>query len=238
MASEREARLGILGGMGPQATQTFYQQIIDRTDAHCDQEHVPTLIWSDSRIPDRTAALLEGRGDEVYARLLQDAKLLEAAGCTVMAVPCNTSHYFLDRLQTETALPILHMLRLTARRIRETGTSKKVGILATDGTVQMGLYQAACAAEGLDAITPPPEIQAIVMSIIYDEIKRGEPGSREKFSRVDKCMTALGCDCVILGCTELSVFRSTHRLPAFYVDAMEILAEEAIVRCGRPLRNI
>lgn len=102
----------------------------------------------------------------------------------------------------------------------------------------MGLYQAACAAEGIDTVLPPPEIQALVMSIIYDEIKRGEPGSREKFSKIDQSLRALGCDCAILGCTELSVFRHTHALPEFYVDAMEILAEEAILRCGRPLRNI
>lgn len=95
----REPRLGILGGMGPQATQTFYQRIIDRTEAHRDQEHVPALIWSDSQVPDRTAALLAGEGELVYARLLAGVRLLETAGCTILAVPCNTSHYFLDRLQ-------------------------------------------------------------------------------------------------------------------------------------------
>jgi aspartate racemase len=223
--------------MGPQATQIFYQRVIERTQAERDQEHVPTLIWSDTKIPDRTASILSGEGEAVYTRLLSDAHLLEQAGCTVIAIPCNTSHYFVERLGTQVQIPILNMIRETVRRIRESGTPK-VGILATDGTVQMGLYQKECEKAGLSSVVPPPEIQKLVMSVIYDEIKRGEPGSREKFSQIDGAMRSLGCDCIILGCTELSVFRTYHNLPAFYVDAMEVLAECAITHCGRKLRNI
>lgn len=237
MAEEKKSRLGILGGMGPQATQLFYQRVIDRTQARRDQEHVPTLIWSDSQIPDRTQALLTGQEASVYQQLLEDARLLANAGCTVLAVPCNTSHFFLDQLQEELPVPILNMIRLTARRLRDEG-SPKVGILATDGTIRMELYQTACATEGLETVIPPEEIQQLVMSIIYDEIKRGEPGSREKFALIDQAMRALGCDRVILGCTELSVYRGNHGLPQQYIDAMEVLAEEAILRCGRPLRFV
>lgn len=233
----REARLGILGGMGPQATQIFYQRVIERTQAECDQEHVPTLIWSDTQIPDRTAAILGGEEERVYQRLRTSAQLLENAGATLIAIPCNTSHYFVPKLSQDVTIPILNMIQETVDRIRA-GGKPTVGILATDGTVQMGLYQKACKQAGLTCLAPPPEIQRLVMSIIYDEIKRGEPGSREKFSQIDKAMHALGCDCTILGCTELSVYRNYHNLPAFYVDAMEVLAECAITSCGKKLRNI
>ena len=106
-------RLGVLGGMGPQATNTFYQFVIDRTDAQTDQEHVNALILSDSEMPDRTSAILSGgeAREGVYRRLLADARLLEGAGCTCIAVPCNTSHFFLDRVQGEIGIPILHMIR-------------------------------------------------------------------------------------------------------------------------------
>ena len=97
----QEGILGVLGGMGPQATNTFYQRIIDRTQAESDQEHLRVLIWSDAKIPDRTAGILgtPDQAEAVYQHLLADAKLLERAGCTVLAIPCNTSHYFADRLQ-------------------------------------------------------------------------------------------------------------------------------------------
>ena len=89
-----------------------------------------------------------------------------------------------------------------------------------------------------EAVAPAPEIQKVVMSIIYDEIKRGEQGSREKFLQIDRALRAMGCDCAILACTELSVFRTYHPMPSFYVDAMQVLADLSIVRCGKQLRSI
>ena len=233
-----EAKLGVLGGMGPQATQVFYQYVLDRTDASCDQEHLPTLILSDTHMPDRTQAILSGNTEPVYQRLLKDAKLLEDCGCTAIAIPCNTSHYFVDRLQEEIHTPIIHMIRETARYLSQQG-KRRPGILATDGTIHSGMYQTACAEFGLEAVAPDADIQKIVMSVIYDEIKRGEQGSREKFVQIDRALRAMGCDCAILACTELSVFRNYHKLPPFYyVDAMQVLAEQAVVRCGKQLRNI
>ena len=239
MKAQQEGILGVLGGMGPQATNTFYQRIIDRTQAETDQEHLRVLIWSDAKSPDRTAGILgtPDQAEAVYAALLAGAKLLEGAGCTVLAIPCNTSHYFVDRIQQEIGIPILHMIRETARTLVAQG-KRRPAILATDGTIRTGLYQKECAAFGLEAAPPEPAVQRLVMSIIYEEIKRGERGSREKFAQIDRALASMGCDCAILGCTELSVFRSYHSLPPFYVDAMEVLAELAVVRCGKQLRTI
>ena len=233
----KEQKLGILGGMGPQATQVFYQFVLDRTDAARDQDHLPALILSDTKMPDRTAAILSGDTEALYRRLLGDAKLLEQCGCTAVAIPCNTSHYFADRLQGELSIPIIHMIRETAAALAAQG-KKRPGILATDGTIQTGLYQKECAALGLEAVAPDPASQKLVMSIIYDEIKQGERGSREKFAQIDRAIRAAGCDCAILACTELSVFATYYTLPPFYLDAMMVMAERAVERCGYPLRMI
>ena len=233
----KEQKLGILGGMGPQATQVFYQFVLDRTDAARDQDHLPTLILSDTKMPDRTAAILSGDTEGLYRRLLGDAKLLEQCGCTAVAIPCNTSHYFADRLQGELSIPIVHMIRETAAALAAQG-KKRPGILATDGTIQTGLYQKECAALGLEAVAPDAAAQKLVMSIIYDEIKQGERGSREKFAQIDRAIRAAGCDCAILACTELSVFATYYTLPPFYLDAMMVMAERAVERCGYPLRMI
>ena len=176
---DREGILGVLGGMGPQATNTFYQRLIDRTQAESDQEHLQVLIWSDAKIPDRTAGILGGpaEAEKVYQALLAGAKLLEGAGCTVLAIPCNTSHYFADRLQQALKIPLIHMIRETVAAIGAMG-KKTVGILATDGTVRTGIYQTELTAAGLTPVVPPQQLQQVVMSIIYDEIKKGETGSR------------------------------------------------------------
>ena len=197
---KQEGILGVLGGMGPQATNTFYQRIIDRTQAESDQEHLQVLLWSDAKIPDRTAGILAGgeAAENVYRHLRDGARLLEGAGCTMLAIPCNTSHYFVDRIQQEIGIPILHMIRETARTLVAQG-KRRPAILATDGTIRTGLYQKECAAFGLEAAPPEPAVQRLVMSIIYEEIKRGERGSREKFAQIDRALASMGCDCAILG---------------------------------------
>ena len=232
-----EQKLGILGGMGPQATQVFYQFVLDHTDAARDQDHLPAVILSDTKIPDRTAAILSGETEELYQRLLKDARVLETCGCTAIAIPCNTSHYFADRLQGDVNVPIIHMIREAAAVLATQG-KKRPGILGTDGTIRSGLYQKECAALGMEAVAPDEETQKLVMSIIYDEIKQGEQGSRDKFAQIDRALRAAGCDCAILACTELSVFATNHPLPPFYLDAMMVLAEESVKRCGYPLRTI
>ena len=92
---------------------------------------------------------------------------------------------------------------------------------------------------GWRAVSPDPGYPSgWSLSIIYDEIKQGETGSREKFAHIDKAVRKMGCDCAILACTELSVFATYHSLPSFYVDAMMVLAERSVERCGYPLRTI
>lgn len=233
----REPKLGVLGGMGPQATQVFYQYVLDRTEASCDQEHLPALILSDTGVPDRTASILTGNTEPMYQRLLADARLLEECGCTVIAIPCNTSHYFVDRIQQEIGIPILHMIRETARLLVSQGR-KRPGILATDGTIQTGLYQREFAALGLEPLAPGPEAQRQIMSLIYDDIKAGKPGDPEKFAAAHQDLIAQGCDCAILACTELSVFATQHPLSTFFIDAMAVLAERAVQACRKPLRQI
>ena len=175
--------------------------------------------------------------EQVFSRLLADAKLLEGAGCTVIAVPCNTSHFFLDRVQEHISIPILHMIRETAKTLVAQGL-KRPGILATDGTIQTGLYQKEFAAFGVEAVIPSPKAQDLVMSLIYDDIKSGRDGDPQKFAAIHKDLMAQGCDCGVLACTELSVFATAHHLPPFYTDAMAVLAERSVEACHRPLRDI
>ncbi len=221
--------------MGPQATLEFYQCVLSHTDATCDQQHIETVILSDTQMPDRTAAILSGEGEAVYARLLKDAKTLEGLGCTAIAVPCNTSHHFLPRVQESISIPILHMIDETAQHLAQAG-KRRPAILATDGTLSTHLYQDACARVGLEAIIPEGDIQRQVMSIIYDDIKAGNRGDIAEFDCITQWVEQSGCDCAILACTELSTFAIYHPLPELYVDAMDILAQRAVEICGARLK--
>ncbi len=228
-------KLGILGGMGPQATLDFYQQVLNHTAADTDQQNIETVILSDTQMPDRTAAILSGDHEEILARLYRDAKQLEDLGCSAIAVPCNTSHYFLPTVQRDISIPIIHMIDETAKYLAEQGRTRPA-ILATDGTLKTALYQTACEKFGLTAVVPTGDVQRQVMSIIYDEIKAGRHGVDEEFVPIHQWVEESGCDCAILACTELSTFAIYHPLPPLYVDAMDILARRAVEICGGTLK--
>ncbi len=226
-------KLGVIGGMGPQATQLFFQGVIDKTQADCDQEHIPMVILNHTTMPDRTTCILSGEEDRVFQPLLEDAKLLEQCGCTAIAIPCNTTHYFADRLQAEISIPLINMVRETVKYIAfENPGVRKVGILATDGTVRMGVYQKECERFGLEAYSPSEENQKRVMHIIYEEIKKGEMGSYQRFLHIERELKEAGCQAAILACTELSCFKEQHRLSNFYIDALDVLIERSVEACG------
>lgn len=228
-------KLGVIGGMGPLATQLLYKRIIEKTDAKCDQEHIDMIILSHAGMPDRTKAIKSGNTHEVFSALLDDAKMLERNGADAIAIPCNTSHFFWKPLQAETEVPVINMVRKTVERIKEKNI-KRVGLLATDGTLYTGVYKHECEKLGIECVNPDEETQKYIMNIIYNRIKAGDNGTPEDFAEIDAFFKNAGCEAGILACTELSCFAEIHKLDSFYIDALDILCEESIVMCGGKLK--
>ncbi|MDD2484673.1 MAG: amino acid racemase [Eubacteriales bacterium] len=230
--------LGVIGGMGPLATQLFYRQVIEHTEASCDQEHVDMIILNHASMPDRTKAILSGKTEELFAALKEDALALERLGVTAIAIPCNTSHYFADELQKQISVPIINMVRETARALAcAEKPIKRVGLLATDGTINSGLYQNAFEEFGIEAVIPSEKSQALVMKIIYDGIKGGNPVDYNDFITIEGELSANGCEAAVMACTELSCFKELYRLPNYYIDAMEVLADRCIEICGKQVKR-
>lgn len=234
MQSEQTPLLGVLGGMGPEATQIFYRHLIRRTKAAKDQDHIRVLIFGDATVPDRTAAILSGDEEPVRARLAADARLLEEAGCTCLAMTCNTAHHFASAIRSAVGIPLLHMPDLAVRRAKAQGV-QRLALLGTAGAMRAGIYQEICALEGVDCWTPDGNTQALLTTLIYDQIKAGRPGDEVLFARIAAATRAAGCDGAVLGCTELSVYRERHPLDDFFIDAMEALVEECVAVCGKTL---
>ncbi len=226
--------IGILGGMGPMASQLFYKMVTMHTKAEKDQDHINLLLLSDASMPDRTAAILSGQYEAPYQQLLDDAMFLEKAGCQAIAITCNTAHFFVDMIEPKLHIPILHMIRETAEAAsRACSPGARVGVMATDGTVRTGLYQKALEGRGLEPYTPPAAIQREVMHQIYDRIKSGLPCDAESWERIEADYRGAGCQTVILACTELSVIKADEGLSAWYMDPMEVLARTLITFAGK-----
>lgn len=223
--------LGIIGGMGPMASAVFYDMISSKTDASCDQENLDLILLSHAGMPDRTRAILskdEAQIEEVRSKLLADAMFLQNAGCTAIAVTCNTAHYFVNMIEDELDIPFIHLIRETAEAVASEFGAKKVAVLATDGTIETRLYQDELSKRGVIAFTPKAEVQALVMHEIYECIKSGKPADEEIWQKIEEYVKAEGCEAAVLACTELSVVRKELSLGSFYFDPMDIMAERCL----------
>ena len=223
--------LGIIGGMGPGASALFYDMIRSKTDAGCDQENLDLILLSHASMPDRTEAILskdESRIRALRDKLLADAIFLQNAGCTAIAVTCNTAHCFVNMIEHEVEIPFIHMIRETAEAMASEFSGKRVAILATDGTIETKLYQDELSKQGVIAIIPSEEIQTLIMSEIYGYIKSGKPADEKTWMKIEEYIKEQGCEAAVLACTELSVVRRELSLGSFYFDPMEIMAERCL----------
>ena len=229
--STNRKMLGVIGGLGPMASAYFYRLVTERTDAKCDQEHIDMCIMSRASTPDRTAYLTGKSAKSPLRVLCDDAKRLEKMGAGVIVITCNTSHCFIDEIRKSVSVPIPGMIEETAEFLKKAGCNT-AGIMATDGTVSTGLYQKALEKAGVGWALPDSENQKKVMSLIYDDVKGGGEISPEKFNSVTEHLRNMGCDRIILGCTELSVVNCRLGAKPDICDAMEVIAYKAIRACG------
>lgn len=225
--------LGVLGGLGPMSTVYFYEMITSHTKAERDQDHLDIVISSRATTPDRSAFVLGKSQEDPFEVMERDAANLVRYGATVLAIPCNTAHYFYDQLQKSLPVPVLSMIELTVQTAKEQGC-QKLGILATTGTVASYSYQRTCASHGMEFAVPSAENQKVLMDdIIYGQIKKGLPVDLDAFMKVAEDLKAQGCQKAVLGCTELSLIKRDCGLDDFFIDSTEVLAKATILACGK-----
>jgi len=196
--------LGVLGGMGPLAGATFMQRLTLLTPAERDQDHIPSVLWSDPRVPDRTAARIAG-GEDPLPWLLRGIRGLEAAGCGAIAIPCNTAHGWFDAMQAATRLPILHIVDAAADDLRREGImAGRIGVMGTAGTLAMRLYQQRLGGLGYDCIVPnEEEMQRLVSPAIADVKGNRVEAAYAPLAAVAQALISRGAQAVVLGCTEI-----------------------------------
>ncbi|NJF24562.1 aspartate racemase [Thermococcus sp. Bubb.Bath] len=221
-----ERVIGILGGMGPLATAELFRRIVEKTPAKRDQDHPRIIIYNNPKIPDRTAFIL-GNGPDPRPELVASAKKLERWGVDFIIMPCNTAHFFAETIQKAIRVPLVSMIEETAEVVRETGL-RKVGLLATNGTIKGLVYHRALLKHGVQIAVPGKNDQAQVMRAIYEGIKAGnlEMG-RELLLKVAKKLE-MRSDGIITGCTEVSVALKQEDLSVPLIDPMNVIAEKAV----------
>ena len=159
--------IGIIGGMGPEATLELFRLMLAATPVQKDQDHHHIIIDNYAQIPDRTAAIL-GQGPDPLPALTESARRLEQAGAAFLTMPCNTAHNWLSPLSDAVKIPVLDMITATAQCVAShTPAIQTVGVLATRGTIQAELYQRGVMDRNVDVLVPGDDDMGTVMEVIY-----------------------------------------------------------------------
>ena len=232
-----ERVIGVLGGMGPEATLVFYARLIDNTPARKDQDHVRVIIDSNPKVPDRTAALLWG-GESPLPLMTSGIEALERAGADFVVIPCVSAHVFLDELRRSVRIPVLSIFDAAAELVcSEFPGIHRLGLLATTGTVASGLFQHRLAESGFEVIVPDAQDQARVMAAIYGIKASAAAGDRARVAAevraVAERVVALGAEALVLGCTELPLVFGPGDINVPVIDSLLSLARAALRAAGR-----
>lgn len=229
-----EKIIGIIGGMGPEATLDLYRQIIRTTPAQKDQDHLRVIIDSNPKIPDRTPAII-GDGENPVPAMAMSCRVLERAGADFGIIPCISAHYFIEELRAQIDLPILSAFDAVGALIADHYPNiRTIGLLATSGTVQGGRFALRLAEHGIATIVPENDVQARLMQAIYRIKASQDPTERAKSKTIlvsaAEHVIQRGAQGIIAGCTEIPLELSAGDLAQPFFNPLEILARAAVDR--------
>jgi len=219
--------VGIIGGMGPEATLDLFYKIIKNTPAKKDQEHIHLIIDNYPQIPDRTQFIL-GKGENPLPYILRSANLLEKAGVDAICMPCNTAHFFVDDIRKNIDVPFISIVESVLKDIKKNYTdAKRIGLLATEGTIAGKVYHRVFEKEGHTIVVPKVSVQKKLMDVIYS-VKAGRV--KEKANLLQQCIDNLSnkVDILIAACTEIPILIPYIKSSIPIIDATLSLAKSVV----------
>ncbi|MGB5996778.1 MAG: amino acid racemase [Marinomonas sp.] len=227
----KEKVVGVIGGMGPEATVDLMQRIIDLTPAADDVDHIHVLVDNNPKIPSRIKALIEGGGEDPAPCLIGMAQGLVKQGADFLVIPCNTAHHYYPQIAAAVDVPVFNLIELTAGHAKAMNPNlTKVGLLASSALQIIHLYEPWCAKYGAEVLYPESQKQQQVMALIRAvKAKLQTPEQLQNYQQAAEDLEAQGAECLVLACTELSVIGDQLKTSLPVYDASELLAH-AIVR--------
>lgn len=230
--------LGILGGMGPRPTIKIFKMIVDMTEAKSDQENIHIIIDNNTKIADRTSYLLDKTKENPLPALKESAKRLEDAGADLIIMPCNTAHYYYENIKSSVDIVFLNMIEETAIWIKDKHPNlKKIGLLATDGTIRTGIYDKIFSDYGIGIIKPSKDYQSYIHELVYNIKENKNQKNLDGVYATMRQMEAEGAEIFIAGCTEVSVALDKFNIEEEFIDPMEVIARRAIELVGGKLKR-
>ncbi len=227
-----ELTVGVIGGMGPEATVDFMARVLALTDADCDQDHVRLLVDQNPKIPSRQRAILEDDASPGPCLAAMAAKL-EACDCDFLVMPCNTAHVFTDAILAATRIPFVSIIDVTMQTAA-LASARRVGLLATAACVQAGVYQRALEARDRTPVLQTDD-ELVELTRLIAAIKLGRRGAdvAEDMQALAAALEQRGADAIILGCTEIPLVLSEEDAGVPLLSSTDILARHTVALAKR-----
>jgi aspartate racemase len=222
--------VGILGGMGPEATIDLMQRIVDATPAGDDIDHIRMLVDNNPKVPSRIAALIDGTGESPAPHIIEMARGLERQGADFLVIACNTAHHYHPEVAAAVQVPVLDLVEIAVSHIVQRQPAVgRVGLLGSTALQLVHLYEPAFARHEIELLYPKPQHQQVVMDLIR-AVKAGNPTTEqiEGYNEAATGLVAAGAGCLLVACTELSVLADQLLVESPVHDAADILAAEVI----------
>lgn len=230
----RQPVVGVIGGMGPEATVDLMRRVIAATPARDDIDHIRMIVDNNAKVPSRIKALIEKTGEDPTPVLTGMARGLVTAGADFLVIPCNTAHHYLPAVQAAVSVPVADMISLSIERFqRELGPKPKIGLLASPAVRLTGLFERKCQAAGIEVLWPEGEDDAAVLAVIK-AIKAGRPTAEQmiRYREAAQHLVQRGAGRLVIACTELSVAGGLDGLGAPWIDTLDVLVDDILARCG------
>ncbi len=237
MTGKKEKTVGIIGGMGPEATVDLMQRIIRLTPALDDADHIRCIVDNNPKIPSRIKAIIGGHGEAPGPCMADMGARLELWGADFLVIACNTAHHYYKHVQDAVHIPVIHLIGLVTNHLTQRFPDhRNIGILASPAVAMTGLYTRRFSPLGLADIWPDTEAQDILFQVIKS-VKKGDTGPdvTRAYESVCRNLADKGATLAVVACTELSALNVN--LPVQAVDAAQVLAQE-IVDVAKNIKDV
>ena len=234
MSEKAELVVGVIGGLGPEATLDFFAKVLHHSNATKDQDHIHLIIENNPKTPNRNDAIA-GRGPSPAPALADMARALERAGADFVVMACNTAHAYERDIRTALTKPFVSLIDEVVAEVRKLHpAAKRVGVLATQGSRDARIFAPAFAQHGIEVLQLDEVSQARFMALLY-QIKAGDRSKdvRDGIQQLGEELIAMGADILIAGCTEVPLVLRQGDNTKILIDSTDVLAKRSVIYARR-----
>ena len=233
--TSREKTVGVIGGMGPEATVEFMRRLVAAIPARDDSDHLHVIADNNPKVPSRIKAILEGGGEDPTPVLVMMARKLEAVGADMLTIPCNTAHYYHSAIEASVAIPVLDMIGLSIAKLGELEPRpSRIGMLASPAVRRVGLFDQRLSDAGFEAMFPDEATEERLLEII--RAVKGSGASRDHrrvYESIARKLRDDGADAFLVACSELSLLPPPEA-GSPVVDTLDVLVNATVLAARAP----